>query len=70
MKTSTVSQHPQPAAAAAKDEYYPGPKSVALFEEEQKYMTPGLQSIALFSKIALARGKGSVIEDEDGNKEE
>ena len=67
MKTSTVSQHPQPAAAAAKDEYYPGPKSVALFEEEQKYMTPGLQSIALFSKIALARGEGSVIEDEDGN---
>ena len=60
MKTSTAS--PNPASAAAATEYNPGPKSVALFEEEQKYMTPGLQSIALFSKIAVARGKGSVIE--------
>src|SRR5438132_1123808 len=45
----------------------PGPESVALFDEEQGYLTPGLQSVALFSRIAVARGRGPVLEDEDGN---
>ena len=65
--TKTTLPERAPAGATLDDApYAPGPKSAALFDEEQRYMTPGLQSIALFSKIALARGRGSVIEDEDG----
>ncbi|MBI3300034.1 MAG: aspartate aminotransferase family protein [Elusimicrobia bacterium] len=45
-----------------------GPKSVALFEEEQGYLTPGLQQIAVFSKLAMAKGKGAVLTDEDGKE--
>lgn len=44
------------------------PKSRALFLEEQKYLAPGLQSIALFSQIALDSGKGCVLRDVDGNE--
>ena len=54
--------------AQSPDGYEPGPRSAALFDEEQRYLTPGLQSVALFSRIALARGEGAVIEDEDGNR--
>lgn len=43
-----------------------GPKSRALFEEEQRYLTPGLQQIALFSHIAVEKGRGAVITDVDG----
>jgi 4-aminobutyrate aminotransferase-like enzyme len=39
-----------------------------MFEEEQKYLAPGLQSIALFSKLALDSGKGRMIRDVDGNE--
>mgnify|MGYP001561040917 CR=1 FL=1 len=45
-----------------------GPKSLALFEEEQGYLTPGLQQIAVFSKLAMARGRGAVLVDEDGKE--
>ncbi|MBI5200117.1 MAG: aspartate aminotransferase family protein [Elusimicrobia bacterium] len=48
--------------------YTPGPVSEGLFQEEQNYLTPGLQTVSLYSKIALKQGKGPVIEDEDGNK--
>ncbi|MBI4346854.1 MAG: aspartate aminotransferase family protein [Elusimicrobia bacterium] len=47
--------------------YTPGPVSEGLFEEEQRYFTPGLQTVSLYSKIALKQGRGPVIEDEDGN---
>jgi 4-aminobutyrate aminotransferase/(S)-3-amino-2-methylpropionate transaminase len=47
---------------------WPGPKSVALFEEEQKYIAPGIQSIALLSKLAVERGEGSWLWDIDQNK--
>src|SRR3982750_700106 len=47
---------------------WPGPKSTALFEEEQKFIAPGIQSIALTSKLAIERGQGSYLWDLDGNK--
>ncbi|MEK7744535.1 MAG: aminotransferase class III-fold pyridoxal phosphate-dependent enzyme, partial [Elusimicrobiota bacterium] len=43
-----------------------GPRSRALFEEEQGYLTPGLQQIAVFSGLAMERGEGPVLYDEDG----
>jgi 4-aminobutyrate aminotransferase / (S)-3-amino-2-methylpropionate transaminase / 5-aminovalerate transaminase len=46
----------------------PGPRSLALFEAEQGAIAPGIQSIALLSKIAVARGEGAVVEDLDGNR--
>src|SRR6185369_1412751 len=45
-----------------------GPRSQSIFAREEKHMAPGLQSIALFSGLAMASGKGSVLTDEDGKE--
>jgi 4-aminobutyrate aminotransferase/(S)-3-amino-2-methylpropionate transaminase len=45
-----------------------GPRSQSIFAREEKHMAPGLQSIALFSGLAMASGKGSVLTDEDGKQ--
>jgi len=39
---------------------------LAIFERDQKYMAPGLQSIALFSKLAIDHGHGAILTDADG----
>ncbi len=46
----------------------PGKKSVEIFNEEQNYISPGYQGIAAYSRIALEKGKGAFVYDEDGNK--
>ena len=46
----------------------PGKKSLSVFNEEQNYISPGTQGIALYSKIALAKGKNAFLYDEDGNR--
>lgn len=46
----------------------PGPKSKELFDLEQKYISPGIQTIATSSKIAIEKGEGVIVEDVDGNK--
>lgn len=46
----------------------PGPKSLRYFDEEQQYISPGLQTIALLSKIVLERGEGCTVQDVDGNR--
>lgn len=46
----------------------PGPKSRALTSREAKHLAPGVQSISTLSGIAVARAKGSIIEDVDGNR--
>lgn len=46
---------------------WPGPKSVALFDEEQQFIAPGNQSIALLSKLTIEKGEGCRITDSDGN---
>jgi 4-aminobutyrate aminotransferase/(S)-3-amino-2-methylpropionate transaminase len=43
-------------------------KSRRIFEEEQKYISPGFQGIALYSRLALARGRNEIVIDEDGNQ--
>jgi 4-aminobutyrate aminotransferase-like enzyme len=43
-------------------------KSRAIFEEEQNYIAPGFQGIALYSGIALARGRNEIVIDEDGKR--
>ncbi|MGD8778710.1 MAG: aspartate aminotransferase family protein [Ignavibacteria bacterium] len=46
----------------------PGEKSLKIFNEEQGYIAPGIQTIATSSKIALAKGDGAIVEDVDGNR--
>ncbi len=40
----------------------------SLFDEEQALLAPGLQSVALLSRIVLERGRGSILEDVDGKE--
>jgi len=46
----------------------PGPKSREIFEMEQRFIAPGVQTIATLSGLALERGEGCVVEDADGNR--
>jgi 4-aminobutyrate aminotransferase-like enzyme len=46
----------------------PGPVSKEYFEKEQKYISPGIQTIATSSQIVIEKGKGCIIEDADGNR--
>jgi 4-aminobutyrate aminotransferase-like enzyme len=46
----------------------PGPKSTAIFETEQNYIAPGVQTIATLSRLAMAKGEGCIVEDADGNR--
>ena len=38
----------------------------ALFDQEQQFIAPGVQTIALLSKLAIARGSGATLTDLDG----
>src|SRR5213596_4199627 len=41
-------------------------RTKALFEEEQAFIAPGLQTIALLSELAIERGRGATLTDFDG----
>ncbi|HEY2386855.1 MAG TPA: aspartate aminotransferase family protein [Candidatus Binatia bacterium] len=45
----------------------PGPRSRAVFREEQEVVAPGQQRIALLSELTLASGEGATVTDLDGN---
>src|SRR5947209_2823871 len=45
----------------------PGPESRRLVANESQRLAPGLQSIGLFSGIALDHGQGALVTDVDGN---
>src|SRR6185295_4985129 len=42
-------------------------RTKALFDDEQRFIAPGLQTIALLSELAIERGHGSTLVDFDGN---
>jgi len=46
----------------------PGPRSLEIFNEDQRYISPGIQTIATLSQIAMERGDGCILEDADGNR--
>ncbi len=46
----------------------PGPKSKQIFDEEQRYISPGVQTIATLSQLVMQKGEGCVVEDVDGNR--
>ena len=56
-----------PGQAVGQRREVPGPRSKEVFEREARTMAPGLQSIALFSQLAVDRARGSTITDVDGN---
>ena len=41
-------------------------QTTALFDDEQQFIAPGVQTIALLSKLAIARGSGATLTDLDG----
>jgi 4-aminobutyrate aminotransferase/(S)-3-amino-2-methylpropionate transaminase len=41
-------------------------RTKALFDEEQAFIAPGLQTIALLSGLAIERGRGATLTDVDG----
>ena len=41
-------------------------RTKALFDDEQAFIAPGLQTIALLSELAIERGRGSTLTDFDG----
>src|SRR2546429_9673426 len=45
-----------------------GPRSRRIVAEEQRHMSPGLQSFAVRAGVAMARGEGCTLIDEDGNE--
>lgn len=46
----------------------PGPKSKEIFDYEQRYISPGIQTIATLSQIAMDKGEGCILQDVDGNR--
>jgi 4-aminobutyrate aminotransferase-like enzyme len=44
-----------------------GPRSKAIVAREQQHIAPGLQGFAQYAGLAMARGEGSTLWDEDGN---
>lgn len=63
-----ITEKPQPSRPKASPRTgWPGPQSTTLFEEEQEYIAPGIQSIALLSKLTIEKGQGAWLTDVDGN---
>ncbi len=50
----------------AKAESPSRPRTKALFDQEQQFIAPGVQTIALLSKLAIAHGSGATLTDLDG----
>src|SRR2546427_4826530 len=45
-----------------------GPRSQHIVAQERRHVAPGSQSFALMAGLAMARGTGSTLIDEDGNE--
>ncbi len=67
MNEFTGPETAETATAIGTHRAVPGPKSKAIFDHESEAMAPGLQSIALYSQIAVETAKGCTITDVDGN---
>ena len=67
MPSSTDSARTIDTTPAARRTTWPGPRSKALFDEEQQYIAPGTQTIALLSQLAVEKGEGCRLTDADGN---
>jgi 4-aminobutyrate aminotransferase/(S)-3-amino-2-methylpropionate transaminase len=68
MNEGPARNHATASGDAARRRKVPGPKSKAVFDREARAMAPGLQSIALYSQLAVDRARGCTITDVDGNE--
>lgn len=46
----------------------PGPRSLAIFDDEQEFLSPGIQRIAQLSRVTMSHGEGAILVDVDGNR--
>src|SRR5262249_48201881 len=46
----------------------PGPRSQAMVAPERRYAAAGMQGFALYAGLAMARGQGTTLIDEDGQE--
>ncbi|HLP17558.1 MAG TPA: aminotransferase class III-fold pyridoxal phosphate-dependent enzyme [Bacteroidota bacterium] len=46
----------------------PGPQSLRHFSRDQRFIAPGIQTIATLSQLTIERGNGCILEDVDGNR--
>ncbi len=44
------------------------PRSLDIFQQEQPFLSPGFQNVALMAKLVLERGDGCYLTDVDGNR--
>jgi 4-aminobutyrate aminotransferase-like enzyme len=44
------------------------PHSLEIFQQEQPFLSPGFQNVALMAKLVLERGDGCYLTDVDGNR--
>src|SRR3989442_7276544 len=45
-----------------------GPRSQHIVAQERRHVAPGSQSFSLYAGLAMARGRGCTLVDEDGNE--
>ncbi len=57
-----------PTTPLSESRYSAGTKSKALFDEEQQFIAPGLQTIALYAQLAIDGGQGATLRDVDGRE--
>src|SRR3954449_9786137 len=62
---------PMPSRNSSASEFMPAKtetpsRAQVLFEQEQQFIAPGVQTIALLSQLAIARGSGATLTDLDG----
>ena len=71
MRTAQVTSRRAAIAAAADlpkiTTAIPGPKSRAIFADEQRHIAPGRQRISLLAGVAFDHGSGATLTDADGN---
>src|ERR1041384_809258 len=68
--TETIARRPAATTGkkASVTTAIPGPRSKEIFDQEQRYISPGIQTIATLSQLAMERGEGCIVEDVDGNR--
>src|SRR5437667_396696 len=63
-----VSRRALPGVRAMTERREPGPRSRAIVERERRVAAAGMQGFALYAGLAMARGQGSTLIDEDGQE--
>src|ERR1041384_6047141 len=68
--TETIARRPSATTGkkASVTTGIPGPRSKEIFDQEQRYISPGIPTNATLSQLGMEKGEGCVVEDVDGNR--